>query len=90
MERLANLTLSAGTFILGATVFFKSMTYTVDAGQRGLIFDRFQGVKEKIYGEGIHFFVPLLQVQYIYKYIYILFRIQLFTILDYNQKQYNQ
>jgi hypothetical protein len=32
MERLANLTLSAGTFILGTTVFFKSMTYTVDAG----------------------------------------------------------
>jgi len=32
MERLANLTLAAGSFILGSTVFFKSLTYTVDAG----------------------------------------------------------
>ena len=32
MERIANLTLSAGAFIVGSSFFFRSCTYNVDAG----------------------------------------------------------
>ena len=60
MERIANLTLSAGAFIVGSSFFFRSCTYNVDAGQRALIFDRLQGLKEKIYGEGLHLYIPFL------------------------------
>jgi len=33
----------------------------VDAGHRGLIFDRFGGIKPKVYGEGTHMMIPGLQ-----------------------------
>lgn len=59
MEKFANLALSAGLAIVGSGLFFKSFTYTVDAGERAIIFDRlFGGLKEKIYGEGMHFYFP--------------------------------
>jgi len=35
--------------------------YNVDAGHRALIFDRFQGVKPTVYGEGTHFKMPGIQ-----------------------------
>ena len=60
MEKLANTLLGVGTVIVGTTIFFKGFTYTVDGGQRALIFDRFRGLREKVFGEGIHFFVPLI------------------------------
>lgn len=46
------------TFIL---ICCFSMT-TVPAGHRAIIFDRFEGVKPNVYGEGIHFVIPLIQV----------------------------
>ncbi|CAD8188349.1 unnamed protein product [Paramecium pentaurelia] len=61
MERAANLILTAGSLLVGGGMLFKSFFYTVDGGQRGLIFDRFQGVKESVYGEGMHFFIPVIQ-----------------------------
>lgn len=38
----------------------------VDGGQRGVIFDRFAGVKEKVDGEGMHIVVPWVQKPIIY------------------------
>lgn len=35
--------------------------FNVDGGQRAVIFDRFQGVKEKVVGEGTHFMIPFIQ-----------------------------
>lgn len=32
--------------------------YTVDGGHRGVVFNRLQGVKDQVYGEGTHFVVP--------------------------------
>jgi len=46
----------AGAFIIGNNV-----TYNVDAGNRGIIYDRFRGVLEKEDGEGTHFIVPIVQ-----------------------------
>mmetsp|Transcript_313 Transcript_313/g.461 ORF Transcript_313/g.461 Transcript_313/m.461 type:complete len:276 (-) Transcript_313:50-877(-) len=35
--------------------------YTVDGGERAVIFDRFSGIKEEVSGEGTHFLIPGLQ-----------------------------
>lgn len=35
--------------------------FDVDGGQRGVIWDRFSGVKKQVYGEGTHFRIPLVQ-----------------------------
>lgn len=32
----------------------------VDGGHRAVIFDRFQGIKEDVIGEGTHFMIPWL------------------------------
>ena len=61
MERIANLMFAAGTGIVGVTMVFKTFFFTIDGGQRGLIFDRFSGLKEKVYGEGLQFIIPVIQ-----------------------------
>lgn len=33
----------------------------VDGGHRAVIFDRFQGIKQLVVGEGTHFFIPWVQ-----------------------------
>jgi len=37
-----------------------SMLYNVDGGHRAVIFDRFQGIKPDVIGEGTHFMIPWL------------------------------
>lgn len=37
------------------------ITYSVDGGQRAVIFDRYRGVQKTSVGEGMHFLVPWLQ-----------------------------
>lgn len=67
MERIANLMSVAGAAILGGGVFLNTFFYTVDAGHRAVIFDKaFGGVKETISGEGMHFYIPFVQVNPIY------------------------
>ena len=39
----------------------QSSIYDVKGGTRAVIFDRLQGVKETVVGEGTHFLVPWLQ-----------------------------
>jgi len=51
-----------GAIGLGATLtLVSSAVYTVDGGQRAIIFDRIGGIKDKVYGEGMHFVLPWLQ-----------------------------
>eukprot|EP00271_Cylindrocystis_brebissonii_P010810 TRINITY_DN27212_c0_g1_i1.p1 TRINITY_DN27212_c0_g1~~TRINITY_DN27212_c0_g1_i1.p1 ORF type:complete len:280 (-),score=51.82 TRINITY_DN27212_c0_g1_i1:973-1812(-) len=40
--------------------------YTVDGGERAVIFDRVRGVLNTVEGEGTHFIVPVLQKPYIF------------------------
>nr|AET50561.1 hypothetical protein [Eimeria tenella] len=47
-------------------LFAKSCLYDVDGGQRCIMFNRFGGVSPRPVGEGLHMFVPWLQVPYIY------------------------
>ncbi|KAL1206025.1 Prohibitin-3 [Cardamine amara subsp. amara] len=44
----------------------KSTNYTVEGGERAVMFDRFQGVLEETIGEGTHFKVPWVQKPYIF------------------------
>ncbi|CAL5325628.1 hypothetical protein ACSBR2_022526 [Camellia fascicularis] len=65
MSFLTNLARAAFGLGLGATVLNSSL-YTVDGGQRAVLFDRFRGVIDETVGEGTHFLVPWLQRPYIF------------------------
>jgi len=61
-SRLAGSAVGLG---IGATILASSL-YNVDAGHRAVIYDRFQGVRNFVKGEGTHFLVPILQRPIIY------------------------
>lgn len=50
---------------VGASLLSSSL-FTVDGGQRAVLFDRFRGVLEDTVGEGTHFLVPWLQQPFIF------------------------
>lgn len=53
-----------GQFGVGLAVasgLINTALYNVDGGYRAVIFDRFTGVKNKVYGEGTHFLIPGIQ-----------------------------
>lgn len=59
--------LARAAFGLGAGVtIVNSALYTVDGGQRAVLFDRFRGVIDETVGEGTHFLVPWLQKPFIF------------------------
>ncbi|XP_050381676.1 prohibitin-3, mitochondrial [Argentina anserina] len=62
---LTNLARAAFGLGAGATVV-NSALYTVDGGQRAVLFDRFRGVIDETVGEGTHFLIPWLQKPYIF------------------------
>jgi len=51
--------LGFGLAVAGSVV--NSALYNVDGGHRAVIFDRFQGVKPGVTGEGTHFLIPWVQ-----------------------------
>lgn len=54
-------------FGLGAAATaVSSSLYTVDGGQRAVLFDRFRGILDSTVGEGTHFLVPWVQKPYIF------------------------
>ncbi|KAL3611940.1 hypothetical protein D5086_002960 [Populus alba] len=54
-------------FGLGAAAtILNSSLYTVDGGQRAVLFDRFRGVIDTSIGEGTHFLIPWLQKPFIF------------------------
>lgn len=50
--------LGVGIALIGGAA--NSMLYNVDGGHRAVIFDRFQGIKPDVIGEGTHFMIPWL------------------------------
>ncbi|KAI3996628.1 hypothetical protein MKX01_009460 [Papaver californicum] len=59
--------LAKAAFSLGlGTTAVNSSLYTVDGGQRAVLFDRFRGVLDETVGEGTHFLIPWLQTPYIF------------------------
>ncbi|KMZ70666.1 putative Prohibitin [Zostera marina] len=57
LSGIARVALTLGT---GAALV-NSALYTVDGGQRAVIFDRFGGVRDSTVSEGTHFLIPWLQ-----------------------------
>ncbi|CAK8561192.1 unnamed protein product [Lathyrus sativus] len=62
---LTNLARAAIGFGVGTTVLNSSL-YTVDGGQRAVLFDRFRGILDESIGEGTHFLIPWVQKPYIF------------------------
>jgi regulator of protease activity HflC (stomatin/prohibitin superfamily) len=87
MEKFFTRVGKVGAGMLATGVIFTRFVFVVDGGERGVVFDRFRGVVDKVYGEGMHFIVPLIQVGYtlvarllIFNHTCSLFSVQ----LDYN------
>ncbi|XP_076896534.1 prohibitin-3, mitochondrial-like [Bidens hawaiensis] len=64
VKLLTNLTRAA--LGLGAAAAAESAFYTVDGGERAVLFDRFRGVLDDTVGEGSHFLIPWIQTPYIF------------------------
>ncbi|XP_074309225.1 prohibitin-3, mitochondrial-like [Silene latifolia] len=62
---LTNIARVALTLGIGTTAI-NSALYTVDGGEKAVLFDRFRGVLDETAGEGTHFLIPWLQKPYIF------------------------
>uniref|UniRef100_A0A0D9WXI5 Prohibitin n=1 Tax=Leersia perrieri TaxID=77586 RepID=A0A0D9WXI5_9ORYZ len=62
----------AGTLVklavLGGTVVYAAVNslYNVEGGHRAIVFNRIQGIKDKVYPEGTHFMIPWFERPIIY------------------------
>ncbi|XP_076910749.1 prohibitin-3, mitochondrial-like [Bidens hawaiensis] len=65
MSFLTNLARAAFGLGASATILNYSL-YTVDGGQRAVIFDRINGIIDDTIGEGTHFLIPVLQKPFIF------------------------
>ncbi|XP_009600482.1 prohibitin-3, mitochondrial [Nicotiana tabacum] len=65
LSLLRNIAGAAFGIGVGATALSSSL-YTVDGGQRAVLFDRFRGVIDETVGEGTHFLIPWLQKPFIF------------------------
>ncbi|KAJ1754503.1 Prohibitin-1, subunit of the prohibitin complex (Phb1p-Phb2p) [Coemansia sp. RSA 2523] len=65
-SRFVNFVSRAGIVLAGGLVAVQASIYDVKGGQRAVIFDRLQGVKQVVSGEGTHFLIPGLQRAIIY------------------------
>lgn len=57
--------LGIGLAVSGVVV--SNCFFTVDGGEAAVLFDRFSGVKQKVYGEGWHPMIPFIQTPKIYE-----------------------
>lgn len=62
---LNNIARAAFGLGIGTTILNSSL-YTVDGGQRAVLFDRFRGVIEETVSEGTHFLIPWLQKPFVF------------------------
>jgi prohibitin 1 len=62
MEKFFNRAGKLGAGLFGTGLIFSRFVFVVDGGERGVVFDKFRGVIDKVYGEGMHFIIPFVQV----------------------------
>eukprot|EP01139_Manchomonas_bermudensis_P010108 Amastigsp_a339963_1738.p1 type:complete len:281 gc:universal Amastigsp_a339963_1738:856-14(-) len=61
IQRIA-MRVAVGALGIGTTAFaLEQSLYTVEAGSRAVIFNRWSGVQDNVVGEGTHFMIPLFQ-----------------------------
>jgi len=63
MEAFFNKMQKVGFAMLGGGFLLTRFFFVVDGGQRVLVYDKMRGLQAKEYGEGMHFYVPGLQVR---------------------------
>jgi len=62
MEKFFNRAGKLGAGLFGTGLILTRFVFIVDGGERGVVFDKFRGVVDKVYGEGMHFIIPFVQV----------------------------
>lgn len=62
MNRLFGVARTVGGVAIASGLAVEFFIYDVDAGKRAVIFDKLQGVQQKVIGEGTHFRIPYIQV----------------------------
>eukprot|EP01031_Cornospumella_fuschlensis_P039255 gene39255-47774_t len=62
MDRLLRTATTLGTAAVVAGVVVDFFLFDVDAGTRAVIFDKINGIQDKVVGEGTHFRIPYIQV----------------------------
>jgi regulator of protease activity HflC (stomatin/prohibitin superfamily) len=60
MERFFDRVGMMGLTMCCSGLFALKFTFVVEGGQRAIIFHKFKGVQETVYGEGIHFRIPFI------------------------------
>ena len=60
MERFFDRIGMLGLSMMGVGVVATRFVFVVDGGERVVIFNKFKGLGEKVYGEGMHFKIPIL------------------------------
>ena len=60
MEAFFNRMMRVGMGMMAGGVLLTRFVFVVDGGERGVIFDKVRGVRQRVYGEGMHFMVPVL------------------------------
>ncbi|KAF5208156.1 Prohibitin, partial [Thalictrum thalictroides] len=63
---LLNNIAKAALFLGVGSTAVNSSLYTVDGGERAVLFDRFHGVLDETVGEGTHILIPFVQKPHIY------------------------
>lgn len=58
-----------GTAMMIGGVVLTRFVFVVDGGERAVIFNKIRGVQNKVYGEGMHFLIPLLMVTILFLFI---------------------
>jgi len=62
VERFFNRLGQLGTGLILSGIVLTRFTFVVDGGERAVIFNKLRGVQNRVYGEGMHFRIPLLMV----------------------------
>jgi hypothetical protein len=60
MERAFNAMQKIGAGMIGAGFIVAQFTFVVDGGERALIMDATRGLRPGVYGEGMHFRIPII------------------------------
>lgn len=61
MEALFNSMQKVGAAFLVGGVVLSRFVFVVDGGERALKYDKLRGVQDKLYKEGMHFYIPFFQ-----------------------------
>eukprot|EP01015_Nassula_variabilis_P003340 TRINITY_DN1212_c0_g1_i4.p1 TRINITY_DN1212_c0_g1~~TRINITY_DN1212_c0_g1_i4.p1 ORF type:complete len:274 (-),score=47.24 TRINITY_DN1212_c0_g1_i4:85-906(-) len=60
-EKFSNLLMVVGGSATIGLGVIQTFFFTVQPGERVVIFDKFSGISQKVKGEGLHFYIPLVQ-----------------------------